>query len=334
MGPEYLSEFMSDTILVTGATGFVGQHLVQKLVDQGHSVTGVDIDHRPPESIANLVGNGFEYYTGSVVHEEFVSNTLFPTPNTYDRVFHLAAVVGVNRYVDMEDPIYPFEVNFDGTRNLLEEIRGSKTRFVYTSTSEVYGKNPNIPWSEDDDQVLGSPTNNRWSYAVSKSLCEHMIHRFSDNDLGTSASVVRPFNLYGPYQRPAFVLPKFVDMVINGSQPTVYGDGTQTRCFTYIQDFIEGMIMASEADHDGSEVYNLGSTDEIEIQDLAKLIIELVDGSVDAPEYVSRESDTGHDFDDINKRVPDASYAKESLGWTASTPLKDGIEQTIQWMQK
>jgi UDP-glucose 4-epimerase len=325
---------MSDRILITGATGFVGQHLVQRLVSEGHSVTGVDIDNRPPESISHLVGDGFEYHTGSVIHENFVDNVLFPTPNAYDRVFHLAAVVGVDRYINMNDPIYPFEVNFDGTKVLLKQIRGSSTRFVYTSTSEIYGKNPDLPWSEEDDQVLGSPTDERWSYAISKSLCEHMIHRFSDNDLGVSSAVVRPFNLYGPYQRPDFVLPKFVDMVLSGEPPTVYGDGSQSRCFTFIEDFIDGIVKASEVEHDTSQVYNLGSTELTTIEHLAKLIIELVDGDVDAPRFVTREKETGEDFDDIETRVPDVSRAKEQLDWETMTPLEQGINATIECMRE
>lgn len=324
---------MGDQILVTGASGFVGQHLVSRLVEAGHTVTAVDIQKRPPESFDHLVGGEVEYYHGSVIHEDFVDNVLFPTPNTYDRIFHLAAVVGVDNYIEATDPLYPFEVNFNGTKYLLEQIHGSRTRFVYTSTSEVYGKNPAVPWSEDDNQVLGPPTSPRWSYAVSKSLCEHMIHQFSAVDLGVSASVVRPFNLYGPYQRPNFVIPKFVEMVLNGDAPTVYGDGTQSRCFTYIDDFIEGLVGASEVTHDGSAVYNLGGTDKIRIGRLAERIIDIVDTDVDEPRYVTRKQETGRDFDDIETRVPDVSRAKSELDWEATTTLDEGLDRTVEWMR-
>ncbi|AZH26324.1 NAD-dependent epimerase/dehydratase family protein [Haloplanus aerogenes] len=325
---------MGEHILVTGASGFVGQHLVRRLVADGHDVTAVDIRNQPPESFAEYVGDEVDYYHGSVIHEDFVENVLFPTPNTYDRIFHLAAVVGVDNYIETTEPLYPYEVNFNGTKYLLEQIHGSRTRFVYTSTSEVYGKNPEVPWAEDDNQVLGPPTTPRWSYAVSKSLCEHMIHQFSEVDLGASSAVVRPFNLYGPYQRPDFVIPKFIEMVLDGEAPTVYDDGTQSRCFTYIDDFVEGIVRASEAEHDGSAVYNLGGTDEIQIKELANRIIDIADEDVDEPRFVSREQATGRDFDDIETRIPDVSRAKRELDWEATTPLTEGIEETIEWMRE
>lgn len=324
---------MSDRIFVSGARGFVGQHLVQRLVDDGHKVTAVDIFKHPPDSFEHLVGDEVEYYNGSVIHEDFVENVLFPTPNTYDRIFHLAAVVGVDRYIEPTDPLYPFEVNFNGTKYLLEQIRGSRTRFVYTSTSEVYGKNPAIPWAEDDDQVLGAPSNSRWSYAVSKSLCEHMIQLFSEVDLGVSSSVVRPFNLYGPHQRPKFVIPKFIEMVLDGEPPTVYGNGNQSRCFTYIDDFIDGLVRASEVPRSENVVYNLGSTEQMEIGKLADLIIDLADTGVESPRYVSREEATGSDFDDIETRIPDISRAKDELDWQPETSLRTGLEETIGWMR-
>jgi len=324
---------MSERILVTGATGFVGQHLVQRLVEDGHKVIAVDIKRHPPAALEHLVGDQVEYHHGSVIHEDFVENVLFPTPNAYDRIFHLAAIVGVDRYIEPTDPLYPFEVNFTGTKYLLDQIRGSRTRFVYTSTSEVYGKNPNIPWSEDDDQVLGAPGNSRWSYAVSKSLCEHMIQLFSEVDLGVSSTIVRPFNLYGPYQRPKFVIPKFVDMVLDGERPTVYGDGTQSRCFTFIDDFVEGLVRASETTRGENVVYNLGGTEQTEIGKLAELILELADADQREPRYVTREEATGSDFDDIETRIPDISRAKAELDWEPTTTLRDGLEETIDWMR-
>lgn len=324
---------MGDRVLVTGASGFVGQNLVRRLAEDGHDVVAMDIQQEPPVSYRHLVGDEVTYYHGSIIHFDFVNNVLFPTPQYYDRVFHLAAVVGVDRYVDSSEPIYAVKVNVNGTMNLLEQIRGSDTRFVYTSTSEVYGKNPELPWSEDHDQVFGPPTSPRWSYATAKSLCEHMIHMLCRTDREISASVARPFNLYGPYQRPKFVISKFVDMVLDSEVPTVYDDGTQSRCFTYIDDFVDGLVRASEHQHEESEVYNLGGTDEIQIGELAELIMELGGMGEKTPEYVSRDEVTGSDFDDIPRRVPDVSRAREQLDWEPTTSLRDGLEETIEWMR-
>ncbi|WP_424017678.1 NAD-dependent epimerase/dehydratase family protein [Halorientalis pallida] len=325
---------MSERILVTGAAGFVGQHLVTQLLDDGHSVTALDIDPQPPSAYADHVGDDLRYISGSILHDDFIDTMVFPSPNTYDRIFHLAAIVGVNRYVDPDDLLYTIDVNINGTRRLLERARGSDTRFVYTSTSEIFGRNPDVPWQEDDDRVLGPPTESRWSYSSSKAVCEHMIQNVGRTDSGVSTTIVRPFNLYGPRQRPDFVIPKFLDLVDRGEVPTVYGDGTQKRCFTYIEDFVTGIVRASERDHDGAETYNLGSTDEIEIGDLAELVLEVAGMSDRSPVYVDRGEATETDYEEPDRRVPDVSRAERRLDWQATTPLRDGLETTLRSLRQ
>jgi len=321
---------MTDQILVTGAAGFVGRHLVERLVKEGHEVTAVDIQEHPPESFQEYLGSGLTYLSGSILHEEFVSTEVFPYPNAYDRIFHLAAIVGVDRYVDVDDPLYLVDVNINGTKRLLELARGSDTRFVYTSTSEIYGRNPSVPFAEDDDRVLGPPSDTRWSYSSMKGVCEHMIHMLGEVDRGISTTVVRPFNLYGPDQRPNFVVPKFVEKVIDGEVPTVYHDGTQRRCFTYIDDFIDGIVAASERPHGKNETYNLGNTTETEIRDLARTIMDIAGMADGDPEFVNLETDRGEDHDEPDRRIPDVTRAKENLGWEAKTPLEEGLERTYE----
>lgn len=321
---------MSDSILVTGAAGFVGQHLVERLANDGHRITAVDIRRNIPERIKEFVGDNVEYVPGSIINENFVQAEVFRSPNQYDRVYHLAAIVGVDRYVDVEDPLYLLDVNVNGTKNLLKELKTTDTRFVYTSTSEVYGKNSEFPWTETTDQVLGPPTHSRWSYSVMKSTCEHVLHMFAKTDYDLSTTVVRPFNLYGPGQRKQFVISKFIEQVMNGTRPTVYDDGTQRRCFTYIDDFVEGLVRASERDHDGTEVYNLGSTEEIEIQDLATMIMDVA-GMDGTPEFVPSETVHDDSFDEPDRRVPDTTRANERLGWEATVPLREGLETTYEW---
>lgn len=324
---------MADNVLVTGAAGFVGQHLVERLAEEGHEVTAVDIKQQPPESYADKVGENVDYIRGSIIHKNFVDSVLFPFPNAYDKVFHLAAIVGVDRYMDPEDPLYITNVNINGTRYLLEKIRGTDTHFIYTSTSEMYGKNPKVPWSEEDDQVLGPPTVSRWGYSSMKSVCEQMIHMLNETDPKITATVLRPFNLYGPYQRPSFVIPKFVEMVLEGNIPTVYGDGTQKRCFTYIEDFVDGMVAASERDPETPSTYNLGNTKETNISDLAEMILDAA-GIDDSPVYVDPEKVYDAEYDEPDRRIPDTARAKEHLGWEATTTVKEGVESMIEEEQK
>lgn len=321
---------MTEQILVTGAAGFIGQHLVTRLAEDGHNVTALDIRQQPPEPFDDYLGEEVTYLSGSILHEEFVETEVFPSPNAYDRIFHLAAIVGVNRYVDVDDPLYVVDVNVNGTKLLLELARGSDARFVYTSTSEIYGRNPSVPFQEDDDRVLGPPSESRWSYSATKGVCEHMIHMLGETDPGLSTTVVRPFNLYGPNQRPNFVIPKFLDAVADGSVPTVYGDGSQQRCFTYIGDFIDGIVAASERPAGLNETYNLGSTDETEIRDLANTVLGIADMGDRSPKFVDPATVRGDDYEEPARRIPDVSRAKEQLDWEASTSLRDGLERTYE----
>ena len=315
---------MGESILVTGAAGFMGQHLINRLSEDGHDVTAVDIKPDIPVSFIN--DSNVTYMSGSILHEEFIDTMVFRSPSSYDRIYHLAAIVGVNRYENPDDLLYVTDVNINGTMNLLERARGSETRFVYTSTSEVFGQNSDIPWAEEDSRVLGPPSESRWSYSATKAVCEHMIQNTGRTVPGISGTILRPFNLYGPGQRPQFVIPKFLDLVSRGEVPTVYDDGTQKRCFTYIDDFVDGIILASERDHDETETYNLGSTEEIEIRELANLVLDVAGMDDHDPVFVN--SDENHKEPD--RRIPDVSRAKERLGWQATTPLRDGIEETLE----
>jgi len=315
---------MSENILVTGAAGFIGQHLINRLAEEGHDITALDIKPDTPELFSNYPN--VTYISGSILNENFVDTMVFPSPSSYDRIFHLAAIVGVNRYENPDDLLYVTDVNINGTMNLLERVRGSETRFVYTSTSEVFGRNPDLPWAEDDDRVIGSPSESRWSYSATKAVCEHMIQNIGHTDPGVSGTIVRPFNLYGPGQRPQFVISKFLDLVSRGEVPTVYGDGTQKRCFTYIDDFIEAIVRASERSHNGTETYNLGSTDEVEIRELANLVLDIAGMNSHEPSFV----DPGDDHEEPDRRIPDVSRAKERLDWEATTPLREGLVESFE----
>jgi UDP-glucose 4-epimerase len=163
-----------------------------------------------------------------------------------------------------------------------------------------------------------------------KAVCEHMIHMLGETDPSIRTTVVRPFNLYGPYQRPKFVIPKFVEMVRDGERPTVYGDGTQKRCFTYISDFIEGLITASERPPGTPTTYNLGGTVETEIGRLAEMVIDVAEADL-SPEYVDPGDMYDTEYEQPDKRIPDISRARETLGWEPKTDLKEGLQRTYEW---
>jgi len=315
-----------DRVLVTGAAGFVGRHLVPRLLEGAEEVVATDVEPDPPERYADRVdGRRLTYVQGDLREAPFREELL---AEPFDRVFHLAAVVGVNAYV--EDPLRVTEVNVVATERLLRRVADWDVRFVFTSTSEVYGRNPDVPWSEDDDRVLGAPTVDRWSYATSKAACEHMLHGLSGTEGPFEATVVRPFNLYGPGQRPDFALPAFVDRAVSGEPPTVFDGGDQTRCFTYVGDFIEGLLRASVHPDAAGEAFNLGSTRETRIRDLADLVVEAADADVE-PEFVDGEEVYGDSYEDLRRRVPDVSKARAVLGWEATTPLETGIERVLSW---
>jgi len=317
---------MSDRVLVTGAAGFVGRHLIEHLVDErDDEIVATDIVETPPDRYSAHVGDSVSFVTGDVTDKTFLDELL---AEPFDRIYHFAAVVGVNEYV--KNPLHITEVNIIATHNILERVKDTDVRFVFTSTSEVYGKNPDVPWQENSNRVIGPPTVDRWSYSTGKGAAEHMIHGLANGDTPFTATVIRPFNLYGPGQRPKFVLPAFVENIVNRETPTVYDDGTQTRCFTYISDFVEGVVRASVRDEGENEVFNLGSTRETEIRELAELVIDIAGTEIE-PEHIDTDDLYGDSYEDLDRRIPDASKAEKLLDWTAETPLEEGIERVLEW---
>ena len=319
---------MSERVLITGAGGFVGRHLIQELVDTEPEteIVATDIKDEPPERYQELVGDRIEYRSGDITDEGFRDELL---SDRFDRVYHFAAVVGVDQYV--KNPLNITEVNVIATKTILERVKDWDVRFVFTSTSEIYGKNPAVPWDEKSDRVLGEPTIDRWSYSTGKSTCEHMIHGLADMDSPFSATVVRPFNLYGPGQRPKFAIPAFVKEVVNGGVPVIYDQGTQTRSFTYIKDFVRGVVQASKHPEGENEVFNIGSTRETEIREVGELVLEIAGCTDRELEYIDTDELYGESYEDLERRVPDVTKAEQKLDWKAETSLEDGIDRVLDW---
>lgn len=306
-------------ILVTGGCGFVGSHLCQKLARSGHDVTVFDI---MPAREARF--DAIRYIEGDVRDESALARGFAPGT---DLVYHMSAVVGVDRYLSMTEDVV--EINLIGTRNILRQARAAGAKVVIASTSEIYGKNPATPWREDADRVLGGTAVDRWSYSTSKALAEHLTFAYVRQH-GLRATILRYFNVYGPGQRPAYVISRSVHRALRGLPPEVYDGGNQTRCFTYIDDAIEGTILAGTSSDADGECFNIGSDQETTISEVISIICEL--SGAPAPQRpFSTQLNFGAHYQDIPRRVPDVSKARAVLGFQASTPLRQGLGRTVEW---
>jgi dTDP-alpha-D-glucuronic acid decarboxylase len=310
---------MSMRVVVTGGCGFLGSHLVERLVVRGDHVTV--FDSVPPGPHFGPEWAHVEHVTGDVRDADRLSRVI---GRDVDLVCHLAAVVGVDNY--LARPADVIDVNFLGTRNVLDAAVRSGVRVLLASTSEVFGKNPAVPWSEDADRVLGATSVDRWAYASSKALAEHLTFAFARQH-GLPATVVRYFNVYGPRQRAAYMISRNIHRALNGLPPVVHNDGQQTRSFTYVADAVEGTLVA--AHHTPATAFNIGGMDEITMSEVATLIAKLT--GVDAPcVTVDTAERLGPSFEDVPRRVPDNAKIR-ALGWRCETSLQDGLTAMIVW---
>lgn len=311
------------TAVVTGANGFIGSHLVDALLERGDAVVAVDLQEG--RNLAEAAGRpGYRFVAADVRDSAAMASVV---GRTVDVVFHLAAIVGVRNY--MKDPLAVLDVNVIGTRNVLARAERFGTRVVVTSTSEVFGRNPRVPWDENDDRVLGSTQVDRWSYSTSKAMCEHLafaMHRHR----GLPVTVVRYFNAYGPRQAPIYVVSQTVQRVLLGQPPIVYDDGQQTRCFTYVGDAVDGTILAASEPAAIGEAFNLGSSTESTVSEVIDAVQAAV-GTRLEPERLNTREHYGAVYEDIGRRVPATDKARRLLGWSATTDLRGGIATTIAW---
>lgn len=314
-------------VVVTGGYGFIGSHLVTKLLERGDNVTLFDIAKNERDHSIDFDSHpNFRFVQGDVTSPSDLEAALTPD---VDKVFHLSAVVGIKNYV--EDPLRVLDVNVTGTRNVLELCRRSGTRVIFASTSEVFGKNPNPPFAEDDDRVLGSTRTARWSYSTSKGMAEHLVFAMHTTyDL--PVTVVRYFNVYGPRQNPIFVVSQSIHRILNGRRPLLYDSGDQTRCFTFVDDAVAGTLLAADSDKAIGEAYNIGSMTESSIRDVVQLAIDIAGVSgVDSAEPVDTVSHYGARYEDIPRRIPDSTKAQRELGWRLQVDVAEGIRRTIDW---
>lgn len=317
-------------ILVTGGAGFIGSHLCERLISDGHQVTVLDSASTGRVSNLNGIINSPQLHLveGSILD----TNVLNPLIKNADYVFHLAAAVGVFNIV--KNPLASLLTNIRGTENVLEAGHTSNTPVFLTSSSEVYGKNISDSLKESDDRILGSPVTLRWSYSEAKAIDESLAYAYHvEKQLETR--IVRFFNTVGPRQLGAYgmVVPRFVKAALNNEPITIYGDGKQTRCFAHVYDVIDAVIAVAFAENTVGKVINIGNNVEISINGLAQKITAET-GSKSEIVYVPYEEAYGDGFEDMERRVPNIDLINELVGWKPKRDLSTIITDISAEMRK
>ncbi|MCM8762094.1 MAG: GDP-mannose 4,6-dehydratase [Candidatus Omnitrophica bacterium] len=316
--------------LITGGCGFIGSHLAEKLLYSGEEVSVIDdLSTGSLDNIGNIISNKkfhlfIETILNSAILEELIKNS--------DFVFHLAAVVGVKRV--MENPVDSVIINVEGTYNVLRYCAKYNKRIFLASTSEIYGKNENVPFREDADIVIGTTKKKRWSYACTKAIDEFLAFAFYE-EKNLPVIVARLFNTVGPRQsdRYGMVIPRFVKQALNNLPITIFGDGTQTRCFIHVKDIVDGMINLIQKDEAYGYVFNMGSEEEITIKDLALIIKEMTGSSSDII-FLDPQNIYSKGFEDMARRVPDISKVRNLIGFSPKFTIKDIIKDCIEDVKK
>ena len=317
-------------VLITGGAGFIGSHLSEALVQQGHQVVALDnLSTGRMENLSGLKGNSdFQLVIGSILDERLVDKYL----ERCDMVFHLAAAVGVQLIVN--HPLESLTTNIRGSEIVLEMAHRYHRKVLITSTSEIYGKNAKGPLKEDEDRILGSPLKSRWSYSTSKAVDEILAYTYW-KEKGLPTIIVRLFNTVGPRQigHYGMVIPRFVQQALQGEPLTVYGNGQQSRCFLHVRDAVQGISDLMQRSETVGEVFNLGSQEEISIQDLAQRVIALT-GSNSKLEFIPYDKAYEEGFEDMARRVPDISKANRFIGFSPTMQLDDILKSVIEHCRK
>ena len=309
------------SICITGGAGFVGSHLAEVLLARGYRVTAIDdVTTGRLNNVEHLrSADGFSLVVDSITNEVVMDRLVSES----DIVFHLAAAVGVDLIIN--DAVHVIETNILGTHAVLNAAARYRSKVMLASTSEIYGKSESPPFAEDDDRLMGPTTRSRWCYAASKAVDEFLALAYFKQK-GLPVTIFRLFNTVGPRQTGMYgmVVPRFVKQAVKGDALTVYGDGTQTRCFCDVRDVVRAIVGLAESDAAVGGVFNIGSEREISIMDLALLVRRVV-GSGAEPTLVSYEEAYSPGFEDMVRRIPDTSRIREVIDWMPEIDLETTI---------
>lgn len=317
-------------VLITGGAGFVGSHLVDLLLARGDQVVVLDdLSTGRHDNIRDHLGNpNFEFVMGSILNEALVDDVV----RRVDTVMHLAAAVGVELIVGR--PLESLATNIRGSEIVLEKCHKYGRKVLVTSTSEIYGKNDSDLLSEDDDRILGSPLKTRWSYSEAKAIEEVLAYSYW-REKGLPAVIVRLFNTVGPRQvgHYGMVVPRFVEQALKGQPITVYGDGTQRRCFCHVADVVQALVGLLDSREAEGQVFNVGANEEISIAGLAEKITDQL-GSSSAIVKISYDDAYEEGFEDMPRRVPNTARVRDLIGWVPQRDLAQIISDVAADMSQ
>jgi UDP-glucose 4-epimerase len=318
---------MKEKFLVTGGAGFIGSHLCELLVHNGHSVVAIDnLSTGRLDNILQLLPmTGFQFVRESITN----SQVLDRLTSEADIIIHLAAVVGVKLIV--EDPVNTIATNIMGTEAVLTTANRYGCKVMLASTSEVYGKGSKVPFNEEDDCVMGPTSHSRWAYATSKAIDEFLglaYHR----QFSLPVVVMRFFNTVGPRQTGQYgmVIPRFVRQALANEPITIYGDGEQSRCFADVADIIGAVYKLSSHPSAVGQVFNVGSTEEVSIRELAERVVKAT-GSQSKVIYVPYEEAYAPGFEDMRRRVPDLTKVHQLIGYEPHFVLEETLKRVIDF---
>jgi UDP-glucose 4-epimerase len=313
--------------LITGGAGFIGSHLAEQLLDRGDKVVLLDnLSTGSMENIRHLKGSSrMEYHLDAIENRHLLAELV----DDADVIVHLAAAVGVRLIV--ESPVRTIETNVNGTQMILEAASKKRKLVLTASTSEVYGKSSQVPFREDADLVIGPTNKGRWSYAASKALDEFLALSYW-KEKKVPVIVARLFNTVGPRQtgRYGMVMPNFVKQALENEPISVYGDGKQSRCFCDVRDTVEGLIRLMDRDGAVGEVVNVGNTEEISIEGLARVVKERTK-STSPVVYVPYDQAYEPGFEDMMRRVPSVEKLHALTGFRPKTPLTEMIDRVAAY---
>ena len=314
-------------VLLTGGAGFVGSHLSELLLAGGHEVVVLDdLSTGSLSNVQHLLGrDGITFTSASVLDGEALRESVAGC----DAVAHLAASVGVELII--REPLRSLLNNIRGTEAVLEAATRVGSRVLVTSSSEIYGKNAAGPVREDADRVLGPPTTSRWAYSTAKAVDEILAYQYW-REKGLPTVVARLFNCSGPRQVGTYgmVIPRFVRQALVGEDLTVFGDGTQARCFCHVEDTVDALARLLSSEDAVGDVFNVGSQNETSIRALAELVIEMT-GSSSGVRMVPYTEAYEPGFEDMERRLPDISKVEAVTGWRPSRSLRDIVGDVIRF---